>query len=139
MLPASSAVSTAPAIPGSAETPFRARNKSIANRFHYMAPLVWACYLQPYALVAMNQFHYRQEDQFKEESNSRKLKELYKSQDFTGLLEFALLLNHEVSFNNSKVRWLIQEALEAHKYISVKHVEMSEEIIADLRKQGKMI
>jgi hypothetical protein len=61
----------------------------------------------------VNQFHYRQEDQFAEASNSMKLKELYRKGDYTGLLELALVLNHQASFNNSKMRWAMQEALEA--------------------------
>jgi hypothetical protein len=61
----------------------------------------------------MNTFHYRQEDRFTEESNSRRLKELYSVKDYKGLLELALLLNHQASFNNSKARWAITEALEA--------------------------
>lgn len=80
----------------------------------------------------MAQFHYRQEDQFREESNARKLKELYQSGDFTGLLEFALLLNYEASFNNSKVRWALSEALEAAMPVSDRHLKMASETIKDL-------
>jgi hypothetical protein len=83
-------------------------------------------------LDEMAQFHYRQEDQFREESNARKLKELHQSGDFTGLLEFALLLNHEASFNNSKVRWALSEALEVVMPVSDKHLQMANETIKDL-------
>lgn len=60
-------------------------------------------------------FQYRQEDQFREASNAAKLKQLHADRDYTGLLEFALLLNHEVSSKNSALMWAIQESLEANR------------------------
>lgn len=59
----------------------------------------------------MNPLHYRQEDRFQEELNSRRLKELHKAGDINGLLDFALLLNHQVSSANSKIHWLMKEQL----------------------------
>jgi hypothetical protein len=53
---------------------------------------------------------YRPEDQFQERLNSERLKELHKMRDHTGLLELALILNHQASFNNSRAYWAIQEA-----------------------------
>lgn len=53
---------------------------------------------------------YRQEDQFQERLNSERLKELFNLGDYHGLLEFALLLNHQASFNNSRVFWALSEA-----------------------------
>lgn len=84
------------------------------------------------ALDRMAQFHYREEDQFREFSNAHKLKELYENRDFTGLLELALLLNHEASFNNSKVRWALSEALEVTMPVSDRHLQMANETIKDL-------
>lgn len=54
---------------------------------------------------------YRVEDQFRAAANAAKLKELYSSADYAGLLEMALLLNHEASFNASKLHWMTREAL----------------------------
>lgn len=83
----------------------------------------------------MAQFYYRQEDQFREVSNAHKLKELYDSGDFTGLLELALLLNHEASFNNSKVRWALSEALEVTMPVSDRHLQMANDTISELAKR----
>ena len=58
---------------------------------------------------------YREEDRFREESNARKLKELHEQKDYRGLLEFALLLNHEVSYKNSALHWMIKDSLEASR------------------------
>lgn len=58
---------------------------------------------------------YREEDRFREETNARKLKELYQQKDYTALLEFALLLNHEVSSKNSALSWVMKDALEIHR------------------------
>jgi hypothetical protein len=53
---------------------------------------------------------YRAEDEFQERLNAERLKELFKSNDYRGLLELALLLNHQASFNNSRAHWAIAEA-----------------------------
>ncbi len=53
---------------------------------------------------------YRAEDEFQERLNAERLKELFKSNDYQGLLELALLLNHQASFNNSRAHWAIVEA-----------------------------
>lgn len=87
------------------------------------------------ALDLMAQFHYREEDQFREASNAQRLKELYECGDFTGLLEFALLLNHEASFNNSKVRWALSEALEVTMPVSDRHLQMANDTIKELAKR----
>jgi hypothetical protein len=54
---------------------------------------------------------YRPEDQFQERLNSERLKELFGASDYQGLLDFALLLNHQASFNNSRAVWAIGEAM----------------------------
>lgn len=53
---------------------------------------------------------YRPEDQFQERLNAERLKELFNKRDYQGLLDFALLLNHQASFNNSRAVWAIAEA-----------------------------
>lgn len=58
---------------------------------------------------------YREEDRFREETNARKLKELHEKKDYRGLLEFALLLNHEVSYKNSVLHWMIKDSLESNR------------------------
>jgi hypothetical protein len=60
-------------------------------------------------------FEYREEDRFREESNKRKLKELYRKGDYIGLLDFAILLNHEVCYKNSGIAWVMRESLEANQ------------------------
>lgn len=58
----------------------------------------------------MSSLSYRAEDQFQERLNAERLKELFKTRDYNGLLELALLLNHQASFNNSRAHWAICEA-----------------------------
>lgn len=53
---------------------------------------------------------YRPEDQFQERLNAERLKELFNKGDHQGLLDLALLLNHQASFNNSRAIWAIGEA-----------------------------
>lgn len=53
---------------------------------------------------------YRPEDQFQERLNAERLKELFSKRDYQGVLDFALLLNHQASFNNSRAVWAIAEA-----------------------------
>ena len=53
---------------------------------------------------------YRPEDQFQERLNAERLKELFNKGDHQGLLDLALLLNHQASFNNSRAIWAIAEA-----------------------------
>jgi hypothetical protein len=53
---------------------------------------------------------YRTEDQFQERLNAERLKELFRKGDHQGLLDFALLLNHQAWFNNSRAHWAIMEA-----------------------------
>ena len=53
---------------------------------------------------------YRTEDQFQERLNSERLRELFRIGDYSGLLEFALLLSHQASFNNSRAHWAIGQA-----------------------------
>lgn len=50
-------------------------------------------------------FQYRQEDQFREASNAVKLKQLHAEGDYMGLLELALLMNHEACYKNSAMLW----------------------------------
>lgn len=86
-------------------------------------------------LLSMNQLYYRQEDQFAEASNSMKLKQLHRSGDYAGLLEFALLLNHQACSSNSKIRWLMKEALDAARPGNTEY-QMPEELKKDLESMG---
>jgi uncharacterized membrane-anchored protein len=79
----------------------------------------------------MNQFYYREEDRFREASNTLKLRRLYVDGDYEGLLDFAILLNHEASFNNSKVKWAISEAMEARMPITQWHRDLAAEILGN--------
>jgi hypothetical protein len=83
----------------------------------------------------MNPLHYRQEDQFIEASNSMKLKQLHRNRDYTGLLEFALLLNHQACSGNSKIRWLMKEALDAARPGNTDY-QIPEELKRDLESMG---
>ena len=42
-----------------------------------------------------------------------RLRQLHADSDFTGLLELALLLNHEACYKNSGMLWAMSESLEA--------------------------
>jgi len=57
----------------------------------------------------MSEPSYRTEDQFQEALNAKRLKELFADGDYRGLLELALLLNHQSSFNNSRAYYAIIE------------------------------
>lgn len=54
---------------------------------------------------------YRAEDEFQERLNAERLKQLFNQKDYQGVLDFALLLNHQASFNNSRAVWAIGEAM----------------------------
>lgn len=73
---------------------------------------------------------YRPEDQFQERLNAERLKELFNRQDYQGLLDFALLLNHQASFNNSRVHWAIIEASKnmAEEFALSKYEKMAKEM-----------
>lgn len=74
---------------------------------------------------------YRPEDQFQEKLNAERLKELFKGGDYQGLLDFALLLNHQCSFNNSRVYWALMEASKnmAEEFKPERYREMIDEIL----------
>ena len=61
-------------------------------------------------LIDMSSPTYRPEDQFQERLNAERLKELFRANDHQGVLDLALLLNHQASFNNSRAYWAITEA-----------------------------
>ena len=60
----------------------------------------------------MNTPHYRPEDKFTEASNALRLKQLYEARDYNGLLELALLINHQASFNSSRMKYFMYELLD---------------------------
>jgi hypothetical protein len=74
---------------------------------------------------------YRTEDQFQEKLNEKRLKELFNNRDYQGLLDFALLLSHQASFNNSRVFWALSEAAKnmAEEFALKKYEKMIGEII----------
>ena len=78
----------------------------------------------------MSQPTYRPEDQFQERLNGEKLKELFRKKDYQGLLDFALLLNHQCSFNNSRVHFALAEAAKnmAEEFRIEKYQSMIKEI-----------
>jgi hypothetical protein len=73
---------------------------------------------------------YRPEDQFQERLNGERLKELFKNGDYQGLLDLALLLNHQCSFNNSRVFWALSEAAKnmAEEFSLSKYEKMAKEM-----------
>jgi hypothetical protein len=91
-----------------------------ANSVNTPFPFVFSAWRLKPRLVTVGHNHlftmmsspsYRAEDEFQERLNAEKLKELYAKNDYRGLLEFALLLNHQASFNNSRAAWAIGEAM----------------------------
>lgn len=70
---------------------------------------------------------YRPEDELREKGNALRLKELFRDEDYRGLLDLALVLNFEACSNHSKMHWALQEAAK----------NMSEEFSID--KYKKMI
>jgi hypothetical protein len=60
--------------------------------------------------LPVTSLEYRPEDRFQERLNAERLKELFELEDYQGLLEFALLMNHQASFNNSRAYWAISQA-----------------------------
>jgi hypothetical protein len=75
----------------------------------------------------MNIPHYRPESQFTEASNALKLKQLYRERDYAGLLELALLLNHQAAFNHSRMMYFMQEAATQPMPVSEEHEKMAAE------------
>ena len=74
---------------------------------------------------------YRPEDQFQERLNGERLKELFKNGDYQGLLDLALLLSHQASFNNSRVFWALSEAAKnmAEEFSLSKYETMAKELL----------
>lgn len=74
---------------------------------------------------------YRPEDQFQERLNGERLKELFNRGDHQGLLDFALLLNHQASFNNSRAHWALLEASKnmAEEFALSKYEAMAQELL----------
>lgn len=74
---------------------------------------------------------YRPEDQFQERLNSERLKELFSKGDYQGLLDLALLLSHQASFNNSRAHWALLEAAKnmAAEFSLDKYEKMIEEVL----------
>lgn len=77
----------------------------------------------------MNIPHYRPEDQFKEASNAMRLKELHASGDYNGLLELALMLNHQAAFNYSRMTYFMKESLRWTGQTTEDHEKMASEFM----------
>lgn len=75
----------------------------------------------------MNQPHYRPEDQFKEASNAMRLRQLHQDRDINGLLELALMLNHEAAFNYSRMIYFMNEAMAKPAEVTSWHEKMAAE------------
>lgn len=73
----------------------------------------------------MNQPHYRPEDQFKAASNAMRLRELHRIGDINGLLDFALILNHEAAFNYSRMIYCMSEALRYAGPVTEHHEDLA--------------
>lgn len=80
--------------------------------------------------INMSSPSYRAEDQFQERLNAERLKELFKIGDHQGLLDFALLLNHQASFNNSRAYWAIAEACKnmSEEFSLDKYIKIMEDL-----------
>lgn len=136
MLLPSSEVSNGLAILGDVETSFQDHSRSTSSHFlhkGFQDTGLTRHYHWSSAIPRMNQFHYRQEDQFKEHCNARKLKELYEKKQYAALLDLALMLNYEAAFNCSKVHWALKESLELGMTIRREHCDMADEILRDVR------
>lgn len=81
-------------------------------------------------LIDMSTPTYRPEDQFQERLNAERLKELFRAGDGQGLLDFALLLNYQASFNNSRAHWAIAEACKnmSEEFSLDKYIKMAEDL-----------
>jgi hypothetical protein len=73
---------------------------------------------------------YRPEDEFKEHTNAAHLKKMFKNGDYQGVLDMALVLNHQAFFNNSRAHWAIQEA--AKNMSEEFAIEKYQKIVEDL-------
>lgn len=131
-LPAGSGASRALAIPvhDPTRSPFRKRARSI--HFLYMVFQARAHYARSLQVAPPVSIpSYRPEDQFQERLNAERLKELFNRNDFQGLLDLALLLNHQASFNNSRAHWALLEAAKnmAAEFSLDKYEKMIEEVL----------
>ena len=86
----------------------------------------------------MSHLTYRPEDQFQERLNAERLKELFTKRDHQGLLDFALLLNHQASFNNSRAYWAICEAAKnmSEEFSLDKYMSMASDVLKDENTRG---
>lgn len=73
---------------------------------------------------------YRPEDEFQEKLNEKRLKELFSNRDYQAVLEFALLLNHQAFYNNSRAYWAINEAAKnmSEEFSIEKYKKMIEDV-----------
>jgi hypothetical protein len=81
----------------------------------------------------MNVPHYRPEDQFTEASNAMRLKQLHSARDYNGLLELALILNHEASFHHSNMVYFMNEALTLASPVNANHEKTATQFIEEPR------
>lgn len=61
----------------------------------------------------MGQLEATVEDKWREAGNARVLRQMRDAGDINGLLDYALMLNHLYNGEKVKVRWAIQEAMNA--------------------------
>lgn len=73
---------------------------------------------------------YRVEDELRERSNAVHLHKMFSDKDYQGVLEMALMLNYQASFNNSRAYWAIQEAAKnmSQEFSIDKYKKMIEEL-----------
>jgi hypothetical protein len=101
-------------------------------------PLIFFAWTFEPRLVTLSHNHvhimsspsYRPEDQFQERLNAERLKELFGKRDYQGLLELALLLNHQASFNNSRAYWAILESAKnmSEEFSLDKYIKMAQDL-----------
>lgn len=72
-----------------------------------------------------------------EASNAMRLKQLHQERDYNGLLELALILNHQAASNHSKMLYFMQEAATQPMPVSEKHEKMAEELTKKLNGQSE--
>ena len=98
----------------------------------------WLVTLSHNYSVSMSHLTYRPEDQFQERLNAERLKELFTKHDHQGLLDFALLLNHQASFNNSRAYWAICEAAKnmSEEFSLDKYMSMASDVLKDENTRG---
>jgi hypothetical protein len=84
----------------------------------------------------MNPLVHTMEAQFHGAANAAQLRALHAAADWSGLLEYALLLAEQEANQRSQIHWLVQEAAAAPPAgVEQWHLDLAEELLRGRRRE----